>query len=186
MPATNRPSPFPAVGGSYCYYGEDFDAWRVQFEALHERQQWPDNLAKQFAFSYMRNSATEAVMDISYHGPESLTQLLNAYETSFQLLEDLVRLRLRREGLLRGPCRRCQPGRRRRSLLKPRAKRGIMVPAQRPPPEWNMGRIVRIETPGGQLEEVTLPPSAEDIRRRILPLADSANRKAPTPQNRGT
>ena len=128
-------------------------------------------------------------MDISYYGPESLTQLLNAYETRFQLLEDLVRLRLRREGLLHGPRRRRQPGRRRRSLLKPQAKRGIMVPAQRPPPEWNTGRVVlrpRRTVGGGHYlprgrtllertryllrksEDGTPPPSAEDIRNRIL------------------
>ena len=94
--------------------------------------------------------------------------MLNAFETRFQLLQDLVRIHLRREGLLQGSRRQRQPGRRRKSLLKPRAKRGIMAPAQRPPPEWNTGRVVRIETPGGQLEEVTLPPSAEDIRRRTL------------------
>ena len=84
--------------------------------------------------------------------------MLNAFETRFQLLEDLVRLRLRREGLLHSPSHPRQPGRRRKSLLKPRAKRGIMAPAPRPPPEWNTGHVIQIETPGGQLEEVTLPP----------------------------
>ena len=49
------------------------------------------------------------------------------------------------------PCRRCQPGGRgRRSLLKPRAKQGILTPTPRPSPPWNAGRVVRIETSGGQ------------------------------------
>ena len=43
-----------------------------------------------------------------------------------------------------------------------------MAPAQQPPPEWNTGRVVHIETLRGQLEEVTLPPSTKDIRRRTL------------------
>ena len=109
MPAANRPSPYPALGGSYYYPGEDFDTWRVQFEALRERHQWPDSVAKQYAFAYIRDSARDAAMDITSYGPESLFQLLNAYETRFQLLEDLVRLHLRREGLLHGSRRRRQP-----------------------------------------------------------------------------
>ena len=105
MPTANQPNPYPAVGGSYYYPGEAFDTWRVQFEALRERQQWPDSVAKQYAFAYMWDSAHDAVMDIASYRPESLTQMLNAFETRFQLLEDLVRLRLQREGLLHGPCR---------------------------------------------------------------------------------
>ena len=168
MPTANRPSSYLILGGSYYYPGEDFATWRVQFEALCERQQWPDSIAKQYPYAYMQESAGEAVMDIISYGPESLTQMLNAFETRFQLLEDLVRLRLRREGLIHGSRRRCQPGRRRKSLLKPRARRGIMAPTPRPPPEWNTGRVIQIENPGGQLEEVTLPPRVEDLQRRTL------------------
>ena len=164
MPAKNRPSPYPDVGGSYYYPGEDFETWRVQFEALRERHQWKDAVAKQLAFAYMRDSATEAVMDIPFHGPETLTQVLNAYQTRFELLEDFVRLRLQREGLLRGSRCRCQPGRR-RSLLKPRGKRGILAPACRQPYIKNTGRTVRVSTPGGRLAELTPPPSARNIRR---------------------
>ena len=87
----------------------------------------------------------------------------------FQLLEDLVRRHMQREGFLRGFCRRRQPGGRgRKSLLKPRAKQGILAPTPRPSPPWDAGRVVRIETPGGQLEEVALPSNMEDIRRQTL------------------
>ena len=134
MPATTRPSPYPEAGGSYYYPSDDFKTWRVQFEAIRDRYQWMDAVAKQFAFAYMRDSATEAVMDLTYSGPETLTKVLNAYETRFRLLDNLVRLRLQREGLLRRPCRRRQPGGRRRSLLKPRPRHGILAPDRRPPP----------------------------------------------------
>ena len=168
MPTADRTSSNPATGGSYYYPGEDFDTWRVQFKALCECQQWPDSVAKPLAFTYMRDSATEAVMDITYYGPESLTQLLDAYGTRFQLFEDLRILRLRGEELFQDLCRRSQSRMRRRSLLKPRPMRGILVPTQRLSPEGNRGLIVRIETPGGQLEEIALPPNVEDIGRRTL------------------
>ena len=117
----------------------------------------------------MRDSAHDAVRDITLAEPENLTQMLDAYEDRFQLLEDLVRHRVQREGLLRGSRRQRQPGGRgRRSLLKPRAKRGILTPTPRPSPPWNAGRVVRIETPRGQLEEVALPSNMEDIRRQTL------------------
>ena len=131
MPTADRTSINPAPGGPYYYPGEDFDTWRVQFKALCKRQQWPDSIAKPLAFAYMRDSATEAVMDIPYYGPESLTQLLDAYGTRFQLFENLRALRLRGEELFQDPRRRSPSGMRRRSLLKPQRMLGLLVPTQR-------------------------------------------------------
>ena len=88
--------------------------------------------------------------------------MLDAFETRFQLLEELVRLRLHDS-----PCRR-QPGKRRKSLLKPRARCGIMAPTPRPSPEWHTGRVIHIKTPRGQLKEITLPPSVNDLQRQTL------------------
>ena len=166
MPAINQYRSYLILGGAYYYPREDFTVWRVQFEALCEHQQWPDSVAKPLAFAYMRDSATEAVMYIPYYGPESLTQFLDAYGTRFQLLEDLRMLRLQGEELSQDPRRRSQSEMGRRSLLKPRPTRGSPVPSTQQPsplPEIN-GRVIRIETPEGRLEEVTLPPNVEELR----------------------
>ena len=168
MPTADRTSLNPATGGSYYYPGEDFDTWRAQFKALCERQQWPDSVAKPLAFAYMGDSANEAVMDIPYYGPECLTQLLDAYRTRFQLFDNLRILRLRGGELFQDPRCRNPSGRRRRSLPQPRPTHGLLAPTPRLSPEGNRGLIVRIETPGGLLEEIALPPNLEDIRRRTL------------------
>ena len=170
MPAVNQHRSYPILGGAYYYPGEDFTIWRVQFEALCEHQQWPDSVAKPLAFAYMRDSATEAVMDIPYYGPESLTQFLDAYGTRFQLLKDLRILRLQGEELSQDPRCQSQSEMGRRSLLKPPPTRGSPVPSTQQPsplPEIN-GRVIRMETPEGRLEEVTLPPNVEELRRRVL------------------
>ena len=166
MPAVNHSRSCPILGGAYYYPGEDFTVWRVQFEALCERQQWPDSVA----FAYTRNSATEAVMDIPHCGPESLAQFLDAYETRFQLFEDLRILRIRGEELPPEPRSRSPSGRRRQSLLKPRSTRGTPVPStlQPSPPPGINGRVIQVETPEGRIEEVTLPPNVEELRRRVL------------------
>ena len=131
------------IRGSSYYPGKDFYARRAQFEALSEHERWPDNIAKQYAYAYMRESAHDVVGDIPLSGPGNLTQLLNAYEDRFLLLEDLVRRRMQREALLRGSHRQRQPGgKRRKSLLKPRAKRGILAPTPQPSPPGNNGRVI--------------------------------------------
>ena len=94
------------IRGSYYYLDDDFQAWRSQFEALVERHQWMDAVAKQFAFAYMRDMATQTVVDIPLYGPETLGQMLNTYQDWFGLIEDLVRLCMGRGGTLRGPRRR--------------------------------------------------------------------------------
>ena len=63
---------------------------------------------------------------------------------------------MQRGGTLQGQRRRRQP-RRRRSLLKPRPKRGILAPSRRQPYPGSAGRTVRIPTQGGQLAEIALP-----------------------------
>ena len=94
--------------------------------------------------------------------------MLDAYEERFQLLDDLVRIRMREEGLLRAPGHLRRPGGRRKSLLKPRAKRGIMTPIARPLAPWDTGSVVRIETARGQWEDIALPSTSAEVRREIL------------------
>ena len=67
-------------------------------------------------------------------------------------------------------CRRQPRGPRRKSLLKPRAKRGILSPTPIPavPFPESSSRVIRLENPEGQLEEVTLPPTLEDLRRQAM------------------
>ena len=169
MPTADRSRYHPEVGGaSYHYPGEDFGAWRAQFEALQEHERWSDRTARRYANACMRDAAHDAVWDITLTGPSSCSMMLDAYEERFFLLEDLVRLRMRQEGFLRVPRRWRQPGERRRSLLKPRAKRGILTPTTRPLPPWNAGRVVRIEAPGGRMEEIALTSDSEDVRRETL------------------
>ena len=167
MPPVNRYN--PEVGGAaYYYIGEDFRAWRSQFETLQEHERWSDHTARRYTSACMRGTAHDAIIDIPLTGPSSFTQLLDAYEERFFLLEDLVQLRMKREGLLRTPRRRRQPGEKRRSLLKPRAKRGILTPTARPLPPWNAGRVVGLETSEGREEEIALNSNSEDLRRETL------------------
>ena len=172
MPTVNRHRSHVVSGGAAFYYpGEDFRAWRAQFEALQEHEQWSDPIARQYACECMRDTAHDAVRDIMLADPGSLPQMLNAFEDRFQVLEDLVWHRMQRERLLHGPHRRRQPGgRKRRSLIKPRAKRGIMAPTSIPavPPPGSSSRVNRLGNLEGQLEEVTLPPTLEDLRRQMM------------------
>ena len=160
LPSAHQSRP-NVIGGSYYYPGEDFCAWRAQFKALCGRQQWPDSVAKPLAFAYMGDSANEAVMDIPYDGPESLTQLLDAYRTRFQLFDNLRILRLRGESCPRALAAETHPGR----------DEGASSNHGRRMVSWHQLHDclpVRIETPGGLLEEIALPPNVEDIRRRTL------------------
>ncbi len=90
--------------------------------------------------------------------------MLDAYEERFQLLDDLVRIRMREEGLLRAPRHLRGPGGKRKSRLKPRAKRGIMTPVARPLAPWDTGNGVRRETARGSWE----PSTAEEVQREII------------------
>ena len=166
MPVQELQPPYPA--GIRCFYffpNDDFRIWRRQFEALAGRYQWTNAIAKQFAFAYMRDWATQVVMDIPLHGSETIEQTLDAYQDRFSLVADLQQLQMQRGGTLRGHRRRCQP-KRRRSLLKPRPKRGIPAPIRRPQ-VGRTGRVVRVPTEGGQLAELALPPDSGDTEMEI-------------------
>ena len=115
----------------------------------------------------MGELAAEAVMDIPYDGPESLAQFLNAYNMRLQLFENMRILRSLGEELFQDPRGRGSSGMRRR-ILRPRPTRSLRVPVRRLSREEHRGLIVRIETPGGQLEEVALPPHVEEIRKQTL------------------
>ena len=169
MPIANRSRYHPEVGGaSYYYIGEDFRAWRAQFDALYEHERWPDRTARRYANACMRDSTHDAVRDITLAGPRSCSMMLDAYEERFQLLDDLVRIRMREEGLLRAPRHRRRPGEKRRGLRKPRAKRGIMTRMTRPLAPWNAGSMIRMEVSRGQWEDISLPSTSEEVRREIF------------------
>ena len=62
MPTADRSRSHPVVGGSSYYYpGEDFRAWKAQFEALREHERWPDHVARRYASACMRDTAHDAV-----------------------------------------------------------------------------------------------------------------------------
>ena len=169
MPGAGRSRHHPYLdGASYFYIGENFRAWRAQFDALHAHERWPDRTARRYANACMRDSAHDAVRDITLAGPRSCAEMLDAYEERFQLLDDLVRIRMREEELLRAPRHLRRPGGKRKSRLKPRAKRGIMTPIAHPLAPWNAGSVVRMETARGQWEDIALPSTSEEVRREIL------------------
>ena len=91
--------------------------------------------------------------------------MLDAYQDRLSLIADLQQLRMQRGGTLCGHRRRRQP-RRRRSLLKPRPKSGILAPSRQQPYGGSASRTVRVPTWGGQLAEIALPPDTGDTRRR--------------------
>ena len=160
MPSVDR-SPYHPEGEeavSHFYLGDDFHLWRGRFQALCKQRQWSDEVVKPFAFAYMAERAAEAVMDIPYDGPESLDKFLDAYRDRLQLYEHLRILHLSEEELAqdlhrRGPA----VVRRRNRRLRP--ARSLRVPAHRLSREEHRGLIFQVETPGGQLEEVALPPN---------------------------
>ena len=56
MPVHGRLAPYPdGIRGSYYYLYDDFRTWRYRFEALVGRYQWKNDVAKQFAFAYLRD-----------------------------------------------------------------------------------------------------------------------------------
>ena len=170
MPTVDR-SPYHPEGEeavSHFYPGDDFDLWRARFQALCEQRRWSDGVAKPFAFAYMAELAAEAVMDIPYDGPESLDKFLDAYRGRLQLYEHLRILHLSEEELAQDlRCRGPAVVRRRNRRLRP--ARSLRVPARRLSREEHRGLIFQVETPGGQLEEVALPPNfnLDAVQKRI-------------------
>ena len=63
--------------------GENFLAWRSQFQVIATYHRWSDEEAKHLAYAYMRGLALESVMDISITGPETLKEILDEYQKRF-------------------------------------------------------------------------------------------------------
>ena len=170
MPTVDR-SPYHPEGEeavSHFYPGDDFELWRARFQALCRQRRWSDDVAKPFAFAYMAELAAEAVMDIPYDGSESLDKFLDAYRDRLQLYEHLRILHLSEEELAQDL--RCQgPSVVRRRNRRLRPAHSLRVPARRLSREEHRGLIFQVETPGGQLEEVALPPDFDlgEIQKRI-------------------
>ena len=62
---------------------EDFLVWRSQFQAVVNRYQWTNAVAKQFTFAYMKDIATQAVLDIPLSESETVEQMLDEYQDRF-------------------------------------------------------------------------------------------------------
>lgn len=63
--------------------GENFLAWRSQFNIVALLNQWGETEAKFMAYTYMRDCALEAVQDIKLNQPDTLEQLLDKYQNRF-------------------------------------------------------------------------------------------------------
>ena len=63
--------------------GENFLAWRSQFQVIASYHRWSDNEAKQLVYAYMKGTALESVMDISLTGPKTIGQVLDSYQDRF-------------------------------------------------------------------------------------------------------
>ena len=63
--------------------GENFLAWRSQFQVIAAYHRWTDEESKHLAYAYMRGLALESVMDISITGPETLKDILDEYQRRF-------------------------------------------------------------------------------------------------------
>ena len=63
--------------------GENFLAWRSQFQVIADYHRWSDDEAKQLMYAYMKGTALESVMDIPITGPESAKETLDEYQRRF-------------------------------------------------------------------------------------------------------
>ena len=64
--------------------GENFLAWRSQFQVISEYNRWSQDEGKAMAFAYMSGQALESVMDIGLTDPlESVKDLLDKYQARF-------------------------------------------------------------------------------------------------------
>ena len=61
--------------------GENFLAWRSQFQVIASYHRWTDEESKHLAYAYMRGLVLESVMDIT--GPETLKDILDEYQRRF-------------------------------------------------------------------------------------------------------
>ena len=63
--------------------GENYLAWKSQFQVMASYHRWSDDQGKQLVYAYMKGTALESVMDISLTGPETIGQVLDAYQYRF-------------------------------------------------------------------------------------------------------
>ena len=63
--------------------GENFLAWRSQFQVIADYHRWSDDEAKQLMYAYMKGTALESIMDIPITGPESAKDTLDEYQKRF-------------------------------------------------------------------------------------------------------
>ena len=73
--------------------GENFLAWRSQFQVIASYHRWSSNEVKQLVYAYMKGKVLESVMDISLTGPETSGQVLDSYQDRFLLECDSQLLR---------------------------------------------------------------------------------------------
>ena len=74
-------------------HGENFLAWRSQFQVITNYHRWSDKEAKQLVYAYMKGTAFESVMDIHLTGPETVVQVLDEYQNPFLPESDSLLLR---------------------------------------------------------------------------------------------
>ena len=63
--------------------GENFLAWRSQFQVIADYHRWTETEAKQLVYAYMKGTSLESVMDIRLMGPEAVEQVLDEYQKRF-------------------------------------------------------------------------------------------------------
>ena len=63
--------------------GENFLAWRSQFQVIADYHRWTDEEAKQLMYAYMKGTALESVMDIPITGLEIAKETLDEYQRRF-------------------------------------------------------------------------------------------------------
>ena len=63
--------------------GENFLAWRSQFQVIADYHRWTDEEAKQLMYDYMKGTALESVMDIPITGLETAKETLDEYQRHF-------------------------------------------------------------------------------------------------------
>ena len=79
-----NPRLYPAGLRYFSYLpDEDFLVLQSQFQAVINSYQWTNSVAKQFAFAYMKDIATQAFLDIPLSGLETVEQMLDEYQEQF-------------------------------------------------------------------------------------------------------
>ena len=63
--------------------GENFLAWRSQFQVIADYHRWSDEEAKQLMYAYMKGTALDSIMDIPITGPELAKETLDEYQRRF-------------------------------------------------------------------------------------------------------